>query len=397
MDSLFLYFTRLLNAVNINYHRYIYGLIDWDSRLIGIIGPRGTGKTTLMLQHIKEDFPDKNKALYVSMDNIWFTKNSLIELTEKFYTYGGTHLFLDEVHRYPTWSIEIKNIYDSYPGIYIVFTGSSILKIYKSNADLPQQTMNYYLPGVSLREFLLLENKLDIAPISLDEILKNHLSIAAEITSKIKILPEFKRYLEYGYYPFYKEGAKSYAMRLQNIVNTVLENDLPAVEKIEYITIQKIKKLLVILSSLVPYSPNINKLSEEIESNRGNTLKYLTYLQKAGLIKALLYSQKGMSAMNKPDKIYLDNTNLLYALAQADVNTGNARETFFANQLSVSHIVNTSSIGDFEVDNKWIFEIGGSGKSFNQIKDLKNSYTVIDDIETGYGNRIPLWIFGFMY
>ncbi|MDR2086792.1 MAG: AAA family ATPase [Dysgonamonadaceae bacterium] len=397
MDSLFLYFTRLLNAVNNNYHRYIYNSIDWDSRLIGIIGPRGTGKTTLMLQHIKEDFPDKSKTLYVSMDNIWFTKNSLMDLAEKFYSYGGSYLFLDEVHRYPTWSIEIKNIYDSYPEMYVVFTGSSMLEIYKSNADLSRRAISYYLSGLSFREFLLLDKKLEIAPISLAEMLKNHLSIAAEITSKIKILPEFKRYLEYGYYPFYKEGLKTYSIRLQNIVNTILENDLPAVEKIEYITIQKIKKLLMILSSLVPYSPNINKLSGEIETNRANTIKYLGYLQKAGLINALLYSQKGMSAMNKPDKIYLDNTNLLHALAHSEVNLGNARETFFANQLSVEHLVNTSAKGDFEVDNKWIFEIGGSGKTFKQIKDLENSYTVIDDIETGHGNRIPLWLFGFLY
>jgi predicted AAA+ superfamily ATPase len=281
--------------------------------------------------------------------------------------------------------------------MYVVFTGSSILEIYKSNADLSLRAISYYLPSLSFREFLLFDKKLDIAPISLNEMRENHLPAAMEITSKIKILPEFKRYLEYGYYPFYKEGVKTYPIHLQNIVNTILENDLPAVEKIEYITIQKIKKLLMILSSLVPYTPNINKLSGEIESIRGNTIKYLGYLQKAGLIKTLLYSQKGMSAMNKPDKIYLDNTNLLHALAQSDVNPGNAGETFFANQLSVSHSVNTSPKGDFEVDNKWIFEIGGSGKTFKQIKDLKDSYTVIDNIETGYGNRIPLWLFGFSY
>jgi predicted AAA+ superfamily ATPase len=350
-----------------------------------------------MLQHIKENFPDKNKALYASMDNIWFTQNSLLDLAEKFYTHGGTHLFLDEVHRYPTWSIEIKNIYDSYPDMYVVFTGSSMLEIYRSNADLSRRAISYYLTGLSFREFLLFDKKLDIPPVSLAQILENHLPIAMEITSKIKILPEFKRYLEYGYYPFYKEGIKTYLIRLQNIVNTILDNDLPAVEKIEYITIQKIKKLLMILSSLVPYTPNINKLSGEIESNRANTIKYLGYLQKAGLIKMLLYSQKGMSAMNKPDKIYLDNTNLLHALTLTDVNPGNARETFFANQLSVFHSVQTSPQGDFEVNDKWIFEIGGSGKTFKQIKDLKDSYTAIDDIETGHGKRIPLWLFGFTY
>jgi predicted AAA+ superfamily ATPase len=396
MDSLFQDYTRIINATNVNYHRYLYETIDWDNRLIGITGPRGTGKTTLILQHIKEKFPDRNKALFVSLDNIWFTKNSLIDLVNKFYTYGGTHLFLDEVHRYPTWSIEIKNIYDSYPDMHIVFTGSSMLEIYKSNADLSRRAIGYYLSGLSFREFLLFENKLNLPPIPLSEILSNHLSIAGEIVPKIKILPEFRRYLEYGYYPFYKEGIKSYSFRLQNIVNTILENDLPSIEKIEFNTIQKIKKMLVILSSLVPYTPNINKLSGELETNRANTIKYLSYLEKAGLIKSFLQPQKGMSAMSKPDKIYLDNSNLLYTFNYSHVNIGNVRETFFANQLSVFHPLNTSAQGDFQT-NENIFEIGGSGKTYKQIKDLKNSYIAIDDMESGFGNKIPLWLFGFTY
>jgi predicted AAA+ superfamily ATPase len=397
MESLFKNYTRILNAVILQRHRYIYDLIDWDSRLIGITGPRGAGKTTLMLQYIKENFSDRNKALYVSLDNIWFTKNSLIDLAEQFYNYGGTHLFLDEVHRYPNWSIEIKNIYDSYPGMHIVFTGSSMLRIFQSNGDLSRRAIDYYLAGLSFREYLAFERQLDFPAVSLSDILNNHGSIAGEIASKIKILPEFKKYLEYGYYPFYKEGLKTYLSRLQNVVNTVLDSDLPAIENIEYITIQKIKKLLMILSSLVPYTPNINQLSNDIESNRANTLKYLGYLQRAGLINTFSSSQKGMGLLTKPDKIYLDNTNLLYALTNTTVNTGNVRETFFANQLSVRHSLNTVQQGDFQADNRWIFEIGGAKKSFAQIKDLQDSYTVIDEIETGYGNRIPLWLFGFTY
>jgi predicted AAA+ superfamily ATPase len=281
--------------------------------------------------------------------------------------------------------------------MHIVFTGSSILKIYKSNADLSRRAINYYLPGLSFREFLLFEQKLDIPAISMQDILEHHSSITEEITAKIKIFPEFKKYLEYGYYPFYKEGIKLYSVRLQNIVNAVLENDLPAIENVEYTTIRKIKKLLMIISSLVPYTPNINKLSSEIESNRANTVRYLDYLQKAGLIKGFLSSSKGMGLMNRPDKIYLDNTNLLYALTQSNVNTGNIRETFFAGQLSVSHMLNTSPKGDFLLNNKQIFEIGGSGKNFNQIKDLTDSYIAMDEIENGHGNKIPLWLFGFTY
>ena len=397
MDSLMRHYNRLLNAVSTTHHRYLYNEIDWNNRLIAITGARGTGKTTMLLQYIKENFANRSKALYTSLDNIWFTKNSLSDLVERFQAFGGTHLFLDEVHRYPTWSIEIKNIYDSYPDLHIVFTGSSILEIYKSNADLSRRAISYHLYGLSFREFLSFENNIHIDPLSLNDILLKHQTIAGNITSTIKILPEYKKYLQYGYYPFYKEGVKDYALRLHNIVNTILENDLPAVENIEYITIQKIKKMLMIISSLVPFSPNITKLSTEIEANRANTLRYLGYLEKAGLIISYLSAQKGMSAMNKPNKIYLENTNLLYALTYSDVNPGNIRETFFANQMNVLHKLATTKQGDFIVDNIYTFEIGGSNKSFDQIKDLANSFIAIDDIETGFGNRIPLWMFGLLY
>lgn len=397
MDSLFQTYTRLINSVSLKYTRYLYNEIDWTNRLIGITGSRGTGKTTMILQRIKKDFPDNSKALYISLDNIWFTQNSLLELVNRFQAYGGTHLFLDEVHRYPSWSIEVKNIYDSYPDLHIVFTGSSILEIYKSNADLSRRAISYHLHGLSFREFLLFEHNIELPSLILDDILTKHQVIAGDISAKTKILPEFEKYLEYGYYPFYKEGIKSYSMRLLNIVNTILENDLPAVENIEYVTIQKIKKMLMIISSLVPFSPNMTKLSGEIESSRGSAIKYLEYLQKAGLIRLYLSSQKGMSLMNKPDKVYLDNTNLLLALAATNANEGNIRETFFANQMSVSYLLNTSVQGDFLVNDKYIFEIGGKNKSFNQIKDLENAFLAIADIETGHGNRIPLWLFGFLY
>jgi len=281
MDSLFKSHTRLINRTNAKYCRYLYKDINWDDRLIGITGARGTGKTTLLLQHIKATFSDTNKALYVSLDNIWFTKNSLLDLTDYFQAYGGTHLFLDEVHRYPTWAIEVKNIYDSYPDLHVVFTGSSMLKIYQSDVDLSRRAMTYHLYGLSFREFLDFENSIQLQPLSLTDVLNNHQTIAGKITSQIKILPEFKKYLEYGYYPFYKEGIKKYPFQLQKIVNIILENDLPAVENVEYITIQKIKKMLMIVSSLVPFSPNITKLSSNIEANRANTVKYLGYLQKA--------------------------------------------------------------------------------------------------------------------
>ena len=396
-NILYQIYLRLLDATDSRFFQYLYNEINWENRLIGITGSRGTGKTTMLLQHIKTTFKDRSKALYVSLDNIWFTKNSLIELVNQFYTFGGTHLFVDEVHRYPNWSIEIKNIYDSYPDLHIVFTGSSILEIYKSNADLSRRAISYHLYGLSFREYLAMETNTDYPRLTLEDIICNHMNIAAEITNKIKVLPEFKKYLEYGYYPFYKEGIESYSLRLQNIVNIILDNDLPSVEKIEYNTILKIKKMLMIISSLVPFSPNLTSLSTEIETNRASAIKYLGYLQKAGLIKLLAPAGKGMNLMNKPEKIYLDNTNLIHSLAASSINEGNLRETFFANQCSANHKLTASKQGDFMIDEKYIFEVGGKGKNYKQIQNLKNSFIAMDNIETGFGHKIPLWMFGFTY
>ena len=397
METLIRNYIRLIDSTPVNFQRYLYNTIDWQDRLIGITGARGPGKTTLLLQYIKNNFTDRTRAIYVSLDNIWFAKNSLTDLVEYFYTHGGTHLFLDEVHRYPNWSIEIKNIYDSYPEIHIIFTGSSILEIYKSNADLSRRAIHYHLQGLSLREYLKFEHDIDLPPLSLSDILNNHLNIASEITSKIKILPLFEEYLKQGYYPFYKENSKNYLLRLQNMINTILDYDLPAVENIEYTTLLKIKKILMIISSLVPFTPNMTSLSAEIETNRTSSIKYLSFLEKAKLIKMLPSSKKGMNSLNKPEKIYLDNTNLLYALTTSNINDGNKRETFFANQVAMNHTLTIPPKGDFLVDNIYTFEIGEKNKNYDQIKDIPDSYVVFDNAETGFGNKIPLWLFGMMY
>jgi predicted AAA+ superfamily ATPase len=387
---------RLVNETEIVRFRYLYGNIRWTNRLIGILGARGTGKTTLLLQHIRQNFPQRDKALYVSLDNIWFSKNSLLELAERFYDYGGTHLFIDEVHRYKNWAVEIKNIYDSFPRLHIVFTGSSLLEVYRSQADLSRRAVCYNLQGLSFREFLRFENKLDVPAITFDTIITNHQNIAENICRELKILPEFRNYLSYGYYPFYREGIEDFSYRLQNVINLILDNDLPAVEHIEYNTIQKIKKLLLILASLSPYSPNITRLSEDIESNRNATLKYLVYLQKAALLRLLPPSHTTMGAMSKPEKVFLDNSNLLYTLTTS-ANIGTVRETFFFNQLSVNQKLTASEKGDFFVDGKYIFEVGGKNKTYEQIRKMENSFIAADDLEIGYGNKIPLWMFGLMY
>jgi predicted AAA+ superfamily ATPase len=397
MEELYEDFNRLIEATRLDFERYLYSEIDWEDRLISIVGPRGTGKTTLLLQHIKKQFPQRKKALYISLDNIRFTKTELKPTVHEFYTLGGTHIFIDEVHRYPNWAIEIKNLYDSYPDLHIVFTGSSILEIYKSNADLSRRAITYHLHGLSFREFLKLENNFDAPILSLQDVIENHIEIASKICSEIKIIPAFRAYLEYGYYPFFKEGVKRYSMRLRNVVNVILETDLPAVEKIEYASIYKLRKMLMIVSSLVPYTPNISTLSGQLEINRASVMKYFIYLQKAGLVRMLLAEQKGMNLMNKPEKLFLDNSNLIHALAPENYNTGNVRETFFMNQLSLKHNVSAANKGDFLIDSNYTFEVGGMNKTFKQIKDLPESYIAKDDLETGYGNNIPLWLFGLLY
>lgn len=304
---------------------------------------------------------------------------------------------MDEVHRYPNWSQEIKNIYDSYPGLHVVFTGSSILEIYKSNADLSRRAISYHLHGLSFREYLIFEKVLDIPAVSLEEILSQHMNISLEIGSKVKLLSFFREYLHYGYYPFYKEGIKEYPIRLQNVMNAVLEGDLPAVERIDYSSVLKIKKLLGIVSSLVPFTPNMTKLSSEIGISRTYLSNYFSWLHKAGLLLLLHPDANGMSLLNKPDKVYLNNSNLLYALAGRNTNEGNVCETFFANQLMVTHAVASSPETDFLIDSTYSFEIGGNNKGYKQIKGLSQSYIAADDIESGFGNKIPLWLFGFLY
>jgi len=397
MESLITTSDRLVQHTNTVFLRYLYDNIAWNNRLIGIIGAKGTGKTTLLLQYIKLNFSDTSKALYASLDNMWFTKNSLSALAEDFYVSGGTHLFLDEVHKYPSWAIEIKNIYDGYPDLHIVFTGSSMLEIFDTSVDFSRRAITYELKGLSFREFLKYENLLDLPVFTLSDILENHRAIASYIVSKIRILPEFKKYLEYGYYPYYKEDILTYPVRVEQSVNKTLNEDLPAVENIEYSTILKIKKLLGIMAEMVPFTPNITRLSAAIEISRHALVKYLYLLDKAGVIQCVTEQNPTIQNLSKPQKIYLENTNIVHSLAFQNQNTGNLRETFFANQLRSKHKVNTALNGDFTIDGSIVFEIGGKNKSNAQIRNVENSYMAADNIETGFANKIPLWLFGLLY
>lgn len=389
---------RLVSSVGMAHVRYLFTVIDWSSRMVCIKGARGVGKTTLMLQYIKSNFQSGEKAIYFSLDDLWFTENRLIDLAEYHYLHGGTHLFVDEVHRYPydNWAQELKNIYDRYPGLSIVFTGSSLLQIDSSVADLSRRCVFYTLQGLSFREFLKFEGKGDFPAISLEDILNGHVGISADIASKTTIIPAFEDYLHHGYYPFYKETVASYQLRLQQVITTILENDLPSVEKIEYISIKKMKRLLVIVSQMVPFTPNMTKVGESVEATRQSAIRMFQLLERAALIIMLYSGKDNMQQLAKPEKVYLDNTNLMYALSSsADI--GNIRETFFANQLKQGHEITFSGQGDFRIDDVYTFEVGGKTKTFEQIKGIANSYLAIDNVEYGTGNRIPLWLFGFIY
>ena len=303
MEALFLAYSRRLEETSCEYLRYLYSQIEWGERLIGIKGARGVGKTTMLLQHIKLSFPDTSKAFYVSLDHIWFTTHTLLELTEYLYTHGVTHLFLDEVHRYPGWLKAIKNIYDSYPKFSIVFTGSSLLEIDNAEADLSRRLRTYDLEGLSFREYLAINHIVQIDPLPLDDILTRHQQIAAGITSRLKVLPHFEQYVRQGYYPFFLEtsSAVSYYDRIQHVITTVIENDLPAVENIEYETLQKAKRLLVLLAQMKPFTPNVSSLCESLSTTRNQLIRMLFLLHRAALLRLLYTNRKDLKALDKPE------------------------------------------------------------------------------------------------
>ena len=398
IDYLYDMLNRQLSATPLGFQRYMHKEIDWNDTLIGVKGPKGCGKSTLLLQHIKKNFKgdDLHKVLYMSLDNLWFSSNNIVEIIDYHYTHGGTHVFIDEIHYYKHWQTLLKNLYDNCPGLHIVYTGSSMLQIDRHEGDLSRRQTMYTMCGLSFREFLEYENVIKYPAVDLNSILKNHVDIATEICGTIKVLEHFKKYLEVGYYPFYKNVHKGYYQRLQSVVNQVIEIDYPNIDEVTVATIRKTKKLLMLLAERVPQLPKMNELYRELETDRNQGLRMLYALQRGGLLQLLSSHIKSPDQMSRPDKIYLDNPTLMYALTQ-HIDTGTLRETFFMNQLSQNHEVNYPTSGDFLVDKKNTFEVGGKGKSFDQIKDLPNSYLAIDNIEIGRKNRIPLWVFGMMY
>ncbi|MDD4086174.1 MAG: AAA family ATPase [Bacteroidales bacterium] len=389
---------RRIAFTQTDFVRSIMYEINWQARLIGIKGARGVGKTTLLLQYIKMNFGRiPEKALYVSLDNIWFSKNTLSELADKFVKQGGTHLFLDEVHKYPEWSVELKNIYDDYPELSIVFTGSSMLEILNARADLSRRAVVYTLQGLSFREYLNLTNQTNFKAYTLHDILENHPEISQHIVKQIKPLQFFAQYLKAGYYPFFLEQADLYFQRLEEVVNMILEIELPQLKQLNLAYLPKIKQLLYIIAVSAPFTPNISNLSERIGINRETLLSYLWYLNQAQLIANIYRDSKGITRLQKPDKLFLENTNLMFALSSDTMNKENMHETFFVNQLKYQHRVEIAEQADFFIDNRYTIEIGGKTKRRRQIKDLENAFIAADDLEFGFENKIPLWLFGFLY
>ena len=397
MEALFERSKQKINSVPVTFVRSMMDKIHWEERLTGIRGARGVGKTTLLLQYMKLNLPRNHTAIYLSLDNIWFNEHRLYEFTDMFVKRGGKYLFLDEVHKYPDWSQEIKNIYDDFPELKIVFTGSSLLEILNARADLSRRAIVYEMQGFSFREYLNRNLKTDFPVVSLDDILTSHNQLTERIISHVKVFEHFHNYLRNGYYPFYNEAPSLYYHKINEIVNMTIDIELPLLRGVDIAYVSKIKQLLQIISESVPFIPNVTKLSERIGISRKSLLFYLSGLEESHLIIQLHKDARGISKLQKPDRIYLENANLMFALSSDKIQTGSVRETFFANQIKESHRLSYTPRGDFLVDGTYTFEIGGKDKNMRQIEGIPGAFIAADDIEYGYINKIPLWLFGFLY
>ena len=396
LQSLFNNYHRKIAKIDMRFKRYLFDEINWKARIIGIKGARGVGKTTLLLQHILENYEDIDQTLYASLDDLWFSTHSLIDLVDWADQHGITRLYLDEVHRYAKWSETLKNIYDSYPDMSIVYTSSSLLMMDNAKVDLSRRQTTYTLHGLSFREYLAFEDILHVPAIQLEDLLEHHVQHAMRIVKDVKVASHFESYLSRGYYPFYREAGEDYPSRLREAVSVVIDSDLPAVENMSFETLQKVKKLIMIISERVPFEPNMTELWKQLVTNNELGLRMLYALDKAQLLSLLTSKVKNYKLLYKPDKIYLGNTNLMHVLCPS-VDKGNERETFFYSQLYVAHDVKYPQQGDFLVDDRYLFEVGGRKKTYDQIADVANGYLAVDDTEVGHGHRIPLWLFGFIY
>ncbi len=371
--------------------------IDWNDRLIGLTGARGVGKTTYLLHYMTTKLTKNTKSLYVSLDDIVFSEMNIVTCADEWVKLGGTHLFIDEIHKYENWSQELKNIYDRYPQLKVVFTGSSLLHILNGKADLSRRAVVYTMNGLSFREFLNIQTKQELPVFTLQDILQNHQEISREITRKVLPLAHFSDYLKYGYYPYYLESTQSYSQKLMNTITLMLEIDLPYLRNVEVRYIHKLKKLLSLVANALPYQPNVSKLAGDLEVSRNTIMLYLTYLEEAKLFNLLQSKASSEANLAKPEKVYLHHPNLMYAISRSAPEIGTMRESFFYNQVGNVHKITASKIADFLVEEEYIFEVGGKSKSRKQLKQQTDAYVAADNIEFGNEKQIPLWLFGFLY
>ena len=388
-NSLYSYMEELLETTPTEFYRYKYDEVDWEGRLTGIVGPRGVGKSTMVLQYIKSH-RSEGLHLYIIADNAYFTSHSLIQLADEFVKDGGTHLYIDEIHKYKDWSRELKQIYDVHPALKVTFTGSSVLDIQQGEVDLSRRVVMETMQGLSFREFLRLFYDIQAPVASLEDILNHNV----EIPGLLHPLPYFREYLKQGYYPYALQGR--FATRLQQVINQTIETDIPQYADMKASTARKLKQLLMVISGLAPMKPNADNLAREIGVSKNNVPDYILYLEKAGMIGQLRDDTGGLRGLGKVEKIYLDNPNLMYALSEGEPNIGNLRETFFYNQMRERNSVISSRVSDFMIG-KYTFEVGGKKKGKKQISNVSDAFVVRDDIEYGNDNIIPLWHFGLNY
>lgn len=378
-----------LKQTTSTFHRYMCGQISWESRMFGLVGPRGVGKSTLILQYIKEH-RNQQRIMYVAADHLYFSSHTLAETVDEFVKEGGEQIFIDEIHKYENWSRELKQIYDSYPSLKVGFTGSSVLDIYKGFADLSRRAPVFMMQGLSFREYLMLRHGIEMPVYTLSDIIAQK----AVFENVDHPLPLFRDYLQKGYYPF--SGDNDFEMRLRQVINQTMEVDIPQYANMTASTGRKLKKLLAVIAKSVPFKPVMDSLSTVIGVSRNVLPDYFLYMEQAGMIGQLRDDTGGVRGIGKVEKVYLDNTSLAYLLGSEATDIGNIRETFFFNQMRVTQDVISSRIGDFEIDGK-TFEVGGKRKGKKQIASAVEGYVVRDDIEMGSGNIIPLWAFGLTY
>ncbi|RLA82300.1 MAG: hypothetical protein DRG78_07585 [Epsilonproteobacteria bacterium] len=395
LDKLFQKSNQILKLQDYKYKRYFYHTINFDDKMVGILGSRGVGKTTVIIQYLNSlDIP-KHKKLYFSADSIITSSASLYDIADEFSKSGGEVLAIDEIHKYKDFEKELKEIYD-FLDLKVIFSGSSALQLEHKKADLSRRAVLYRVKGLSFREFLELKLDMKFKSYTLEDILENHIDIADEITNKIKPFEYFKEYLQCGYFPYYFENNETYSIKLEETVNTVIESDLPIIFNIEPQSIQKLKQLVSLICSSKPYQLNITNLSKKIGINRNTLYQYIHYLTMGNIFNSLKAKTKGDNIFSKPQKLYLNNPNLSYSYCSSN-EIGTIREQFFLNMLSQKCDVAYPKIGDFLINEKYTFEVGGKDKGFGQIKNVTDSYVVADDIEIGFGNKLPLWLFGFLY